>query len=136
MQTVTGACVAGSVAWPPWSAPQYPARLAGVASHGQDDHSGATARRGGVDRSDVDPLLRQPGREPSECARLVPEAYRERGLFAGPVLGLAKRTLGPDGVVDEQPDLPAAGRLGGAECRDVNAGLSERAGQRGERAGA
>jgi hypothetical protein len=101
-----------------------------VASHGQDDHSGATARRGGVDRSDVDPLLRQPGCEPSECARLVPEASLERRLFADPVLGLAKRALGPDGVVDEQPDLLAAGCLRGAGCRDVDAGLRERAGRR------
>lgn len=116
------------------SDPVLCARLACIAPQCQDDHPGATARRGGVDRSDVDLLLCQPGRDPGERARLVPEPQRERRLLAEPILGHAERALGPDRVVDQQPDLPAAGRLGGAECRDVDAGVSERAGQRGKRA--
>src|SRR6266436_1300872 len=82
------------------SATKRPARLGCVASDGEDDHGGATTRCGGIDRPDVDPLLCQPGRNPSECARLVPEPQRERWLLPDPVLRLTERALGPDRVVD------------------------------------
>src|SRR5690349_20453352 len=121
----------------PWaaSAAEHPARLGGVASQGQDDQGGAPPGGGGVDRADVGPLLGQPGREAGERAWLVPQPQRERRLLVGPVPGLAKGALGPSRIVDQQPDLPAAGTLGSADRRDVDSRVGEGAGHGGERAG-
>src|SRR4029077_5988345 len=113
-------------------APQHSASLCRVASHRQDDRGGAPPRGSGVNRADIDPLPGQPGRDPSECPRLVPEPQREHWLLSDPVLRLAERALGPGRVADEQTNLPAAGHLVGAERDDVDAGVGEGTGKCGE----